>query len=260
MQTGLYTGTLLHRRHVPKRHEFTYPLFMVMLDVDRIPEMMQVSRWSSYNRWNWASYWERDHLGDDGAPLRNRVEANAAEQGIRLSGGAIFLLTHLRYLGYCFNPISLFYCLDQAGRLEAILAEVTNTFGERWNYWLTEAQKDSAGEHSYRTAKRMHVSPFLPMEMSYRFVLPPPGEQLLAHMDTLCGEQRMLVATLRLQRAPWSAGGLRRALARFPWMTAKVTGAIHWEALRLWWKGAPVFTHPARRKEERHEHVADSLR
>ena len=252
MESSLYIGTVRHRRFEPARHEFTYPLFMAMLDIDRIPELMGVSPFSSYNRFNWASFHPRDHFGDPTAPLRQRLSADAARNGIRLPDGPIFLLTHLRYLGYVFNPISLFYCYSREGTLEAVLAEVNSTFGEAHNYWLSAANRDrSSPSFVYRCPKAIHVSPFMPMELDYRFVLTAPGERLVAHMDTLAGERGGFDATLQLRREPWSAVSLHRALLRFPWVTAKVIWAIHWQALRLYLKRVPVYAHPARWTGER---------
>jgi DUF1365 family protein len=248
MQPAIYTGSIRHRRFAERRHEFCYQLFMVWLDIDRLPEQMQVSKLAGYNRFNWATFAERDHFGDPALPLRRRLESSAAAHGVRLSGGPVYLLTHLRYLGHNFNPISLFYCYRPQGELEAVLAEVNSTFGERHNYWLSAAQLERPGQPDvYRLPKRMHVSPFLPMNLEYRFVLPPPGERLAAHIGVLAGERVELDATLELRREPWSAGALRRALLRFPWMTAKVIAAIHWQALRLLLLRVPIFTHPSRR-------------
>jgi DUF1365 family protein len=256
MESAIYFGTLRHRRFEPVRHDFTYPLFMAFLDIDRIPELMNTSPFTSYNRFNWASFHERDHFGDPAASLRERLTTDAARQDIRLPNGPILLLTHLRYLGYNFNPISLFYCYSRQGCLETVLAEVNNTFGESHNYWLSAANRiPVANPNIYRCPKAMHVSPFMPMQLDYRFVLAPPGEMLAAQMNTLRGEHRTFDATLRLRREPWSASSIHRALLRFPWMTARVTAAIHWEALRLYFKKVPVFTHPARRLENIHEHT-----
>jgi hypothetical protein len=261
MESAIYSGTLRHRRFEPARHAFTYPLFMAYLDIDRIPELMQVSPFTSYGNFNWASFHERDHFGDRTLPLRQRLTANAADQGIRLPEGPIFLLTHLRYLGYNFNPISLYYCYSLDGRLDAVLAEVNSTFGESHNYWLSSAnQVSSPNSWTYRCPKMMHVSPFMPMSLDYRFVLPPPGERLVAHMNTLEGERSSFDATLRLRREPWNAASLHRALLRFPWVTTKVIAAIHWEALKLYRKKVPVFTHPARLLKDAHEHTSHIVR
>ena len=247
-EPGIYTGNLRHRRFGPRPHQFNYRVFLALLDIDRIPELMRVSRFASYNRFNWASFEQRDHFGDPRLSLRERMARDAAANGLQLPAGPIFLLTHLRYLGYYFNPISLFYCYTASGELGMVLAEVANTFGERHNYWLWAGNRiASENSHRYQVPKQMHVSPFMDMALDYAFALTAPGERLTAHMDTLAGGQRTFDATLSLQRQPWSARSLHRALRAHPWMTFKVIAAIHWEALRLWAKGVPVFTHPARR-------------
>jgi DUF1365 family protein len=237
MESGLYRGTLRHRRFEPVRHEFTYSLFMAFLNVANLPKLMRIAPYASLNRPNIASFYDSDHFGDPKITFRERIAADAAANGITLPDGEIFLLTHLRYLGYAFNPISLFYCYDRAGKLEAVLAEVNNTFGERRNYWITTPRR-------FRCSKEMHVSPFNKMELEYEFVLPEPGESLIAHMNTLDEGRPFFDATLTLTREEWSAKSLGMALLRFPLMTAKVIGAIHWEALRLYLKKAPVYRHP----------------
>jgi DUF1365 family protein len=249
-EPAIYFGTLRHRRWEPRRHEFTYRLFMAFLDIDRIPELMRISPLLSYNRWNWASFDERDHFGDARLPLRERLRRDASTSGVELPDGPIYLLTHLRYLGYNFNPISLFYCCDTRGELATIVAEVSNTFGETYNYWLHSANRtpgDKARHH--RVPKQMHVSPFMDMALDYEFLLTEPADRLTAHMNTLDAGRATFDATLTLHREPWCARSLHRALAVHPWMTAKVIGAIHWEALRLWIKRVPVHTHPARRRQ-----------
>jgi DUF1365 family protein len=249
-EAGLYTGTLRHRRFRPRPHAFTYNLFMAWLDVDRIPELMAQAPWTSYNRFNWASFEERDHFGDPRLPLRERVAQDARTHGVPLpDDGPIFLLTHLRYLGYCFNPISFYFCYTKNGDLDTILAEVNSTFGESRNYWLWPRNRQpSANALHYRCPKTMHVSPFMDMNLDYEFVLTDPGDKLVAHMNTieLQSAQPFFDATLALERQPWTSRNLTRLLVRHPWMTAKVIGAIHWQALRLYLKRVPVFTHPAR--------------
>lgn len=249
---GLYIGTLRHRRVTPRPHEFTYRLFMAWLDIDRIPDTMRRSRWTSHNRFNWASFDDRDHLGDSTRPLRERLAADAAEHGVTLPDGPIYLLTHLRYLGYCFNPISFYYCYDTGGTLQVVLAEVNNTFGEQRTYWLTpDNRRPSTQARRHRCPKTMHVSPFMDMHLDYEFALSDPGRSLVAHMTTTdrrapAGAPPFFDATLRLAHRDWSPRAVRGALLRHPWMTASVIVAIHWQALRLFLKRVPVFTHPAR--------------
>ena len=238
IDSGLFVGSLRHRRSSPVAHAFTYPLFMALLDIDRVPELMRVSALTSYNGWNWASFDERDHLGDPGRPLRDRLEADAARHGVAVPAGRIFLLTHLRYLGYCFNPVSFFYCFDGRQQLQVVLAEVRNTFGGAHNYWL---RRDPASR-TFRAAaaKSLYVSPFMPADVEYAFAFTPPEERLVAHMKVVEAGSVCFDATLSLERRPWSAGEIRRALVRQPAMTAAVMAGIHAQALRLWWKGVPV--------------------
>jgi DUF1365 family protein len=251
MDSAIYFGAVKHRRFSPVPHSFSYRVFMAFLDIDRILELTAISRLLSYNRFNWASYEERDHFGDPALSLRQRLELDAAAHGISLPDGPVFLLTHLRYLGYNFNPVSFFYCYDAQERLQLVLAEVNSTFGESHNYWLWQGNElPSPNAKRYRTAKALHVSPFMSMKLDYTFTLTPPGRHLVVHMDTIEDGKPFFDATLGLERRPWSARSLHRALFSHPWMTAKVIGAIHWEALRLYLKKVPVFRHTRRNANE----------
>lgn len=247
-ESSVCVGTLRHRRFTPTQHQFTYPLFMVLLEVDRIPELLRVSPLASYNRWNVCSFDERDHFGDPAIPLRERLRRDAASQGVALPDGPIFLLTHLRYFGYCFNPVSFYYCYDRAGILKLQLAEVNNTFGDSENYWLHGANEWPASRvRRFRCAKRMHISPFMSMHMDHTFIFTDPAaSRLVVHMNNTENGRVFFDATLQLHRRPWSARAVHQALAQFPWMTAKVIAAIHWEALRLWIKRTPFYPNPGR--------------
>lgn len=251
MDSAIYFGTVRHRRFRPVPHNFSYGVFMAFLDIDRIKELTGISRLLSYNRFNWATYDERDHFGDPQLSLRHRLERDAAAHGVSLPNGPVFLLTHLRYLGYNFNPVSFFYCYDAQEQLQLVLAEVNSTFGESHNYWLSQDNElPSPNAKRYRHAKALHVSPFMSMKLDYTFTLAPPDRKLVVHMDTIEDGKPFFDATLILERRPWSVGSLHYALLSHPWMTVKVIGAIHWEALRLYLKRVPVFTHTRRRENE----------
>jgi DUF1365 family protein len=246
---ALYLGTLRHRRHHPTAHEFRYSLFMVLLDIDRIAEAMGVSWLTGYNRRRWAAFDDRDHIGDPARPLRERVQASARRAGVDLPDGPIHLLTHLRYAGYVFNPISFYYCYDRGGRLCRVLADVRNTYGGRQNYWLTPLDGRDQRMRAV-AAKSLYVSPFMVFDVAYEFVLTPPDDTLVAHMNVLpdvnVRRTPIFDATLTLRRQPWTSRSLRGVLLRHPLMTAKVIAAIHWEALRLRLKGLPTVPMPSR--------------
>lgn len=245
IESGIYIGTLRHRRMSPKRHEFTYPLFLVFLDVDRIPELMRVSRISSYSRTNIVSYRESDHFGNPSLPLRERILRDARKQGRAVPEGKIFLLTHLRYLGYNFNPVSFFYCYHPSGEFTSVLAEVNNTFAETHNYWLTPEHEIAAGASKrYRFSKAFHVSPFMAMDQRYDWTFTAPGDRLTVQCMNFEDESLVFDSTLKLERREWSARELHRAVGRYPFLTLKTIGAIHWQALRLLIKGTPIVHHP----------------
>jgi DUF1365 family protein len=251
MESAICYGTIRHRRFEPRKHDFTYPLFMVLVDIDQVPELTKISRFLSYNKFNWATFDERDHFGNPSFALRERLEIDAAAQGLNLPDGQIFLLTHLRYLGYSFNPVSFFYCYDRAESLQMIVAEVNNTFGDAENYWLSAKNEwHTKRFHRYREAKRMHVSPFNKMALDYTFVFSDPREEkFFAHMNTLDDGHANFDATLKLERQAWTSANLYRALCRHPWMTAKVISAIHWQALKLCLKGNPFYSDPGVREK-----------
>ena len=117
IQPAVYFGSLRHRRFFPVRHDFTYPIFMVSLDIDRIPEMMSISPFTGYNRRNLASFFDEDHFGNPRLSIRERLMHDARAHETELPRGKILLVTHLRYLGYTFNPVSFFYCYNSAGAL-----------------------------------------------------------------------------------------------------------------------------------------------
>lgn len=237
-ESGLYVGTLTHRRYAPRQHQFSYSLFMSLIDVDRIDEAMSVSPLTSVDRFNVAAFHHRDHIGNPRHSLRERLRESAWARGCDLPSGPIFLLTHLRYAGYLFNPISFYYCCDAQGDVRAVLADVRNTYGGRRSYWLHPADHAS---HRFRavTPKTMYVSPYMQADVTYEFLLTPPGESLVAHMNVDGAEdgRRLFDATLTLERRPWTATEMHRALCAYPFMTAKVMAAIHFEALRLRLKG-----------------------
>jgi DUF1365 family protein len=242
IRAGIYVGTLSHRRFTPARHDFTYPIFMVSLDIDRIAEMLSISPLTSFNRWNAASFYSEDHFGNPLLPLRERLAAQAAERQASLPQGKIFLLTHLRYFGYTFNPVSFFYCHAPDGRLETVVAEVNKNFGETHNYWLQNHGEEDVLHADF--AKEFHVSPFLRMEQRYQWTFGRSGDSLIVQTNSFETSGRIFDATLKLEFREWNRRNLHSVLLRYPWMTLKVITAIHWQAVRLWWKKVPVAHHP----------------
>ncbi|MCG3171116.1 MAG: hypothetical protein CALGDGBN_02703 [Pseudomonadales bacterium] len=241
--SAIYTGELRHRRFVPVSHAFRYRLCMLLLDVERIPELFAGSRlWSAHAP---APGWFRraDFHGDPARPLADCVRDLVHQRTGERPGGPVLLLANLRYFGVLMNPLSCYFCYDADGRtLRAVVAEVTNTpWRERHAYVLP-----ASGGEPLRVEfdKRLHVSPFNPMDMRYRWTGRAPGERLAIHLENLQHGEKVFDATLSLRREPLDARALRRLLLRYPLMSLRVALAIHYQALRLWLKRVPIHTHP----------------
>lgn len=252
MHSAIYHGWLEHRRLAPRPHAFRYRLFMCYLDLGELDQVFRGRWFWSTTRRALARFSREDHFGDPALPLDEAVRRLVAERTGRRPAGPIRLLTHLRYFGYGFNPVSFYYCFDAAGTtVETVVAEVTNTpWGERHCYVL-QPEEPGAARLRARSAKAMHVSPFHPMALDYEWRLSAPAESLSVQMALSpqgpggAAARPVFHAALALQRRAIGAGSLAAALLRFPLMTAQVIAAIHWQALRLWLKRVPVHDHPA---------------
>ena len=237
---SVYAGHVMHMRLRPRPHRFRYGLFTLLLDVDRLPETATRLRLLRVNRRGLLSHRDADHGPRDGSPLRPWVEAQLARAG-RPRPARIALLAMPRLLGYAFNPLSVYFCLDREGRLETLLYEVKNTFGDQIPYVLPA---EGEGIRRHAQVKEMFVSPFIGMDQTYRFDVLPPGERLAIRIKQGDRDGDLLIATQSGDRLPLTDATLARMLLRFPLVTFKVIAGIHWEALRLFLKGAPFRRYP----------------
>lgn len=274
----LYVGRVRHRRMQPTPHAFEFPLFMAYLDLSELDVVFRGRLLWSTTRPAVARFRRKDYLGPAHVPLDEAVRERVRAATGQRPDGPIRLLTHLRYCGYVFNPVSFYYCFDAAGeRLRWVVAEITNTpWKERHAYVVgpgvdgVDVLASPAGTLRVRFGKSFHVSPFMPMELGYQWTFTSPGEGLAVHMDLLgdasgkgngrvgsseraeeiesggSAVPKAFDATLTLRRRPMSAGAMAGVLVRYPMMTLRVIGRIHFEALRLWLKRVPVFPHPRR--------------
>jgi len=248
MHSALYHGWVSHRRRAPRPHEFRYRTFMVWLDLAELDEVFR-------GRWLWstsrpapARFARSDYLGPADRPLdvavRDLVEARTGAR----PQGAVRMLTHLRYFGHCFNPLTLYYCYDPRGALECVVGEVTNMpWRERFAYALPvrDAVRDG-GRLRFSTPKALHVSPFMPMDMDYEWRLNDPAELLEVAIGNRRHGEGVFDASLCLRRRPLDGRHLAAALAGFPLLSATIVAMIHWQALKLWLKGTPFHPHPGR--------------
>lgn len=240
----IYAGKVSHKRYAPVLHGFNYPLFMMYLDLKELPLLFQSFWFWSYQRWNIASFFRKDYADAQEADLdftiRNLVEKNTG----KLCQGPIRMLTHLRYFGFIFNPVTFYYCFDKQGKApEFIVAEITNTpWGERHTYVLDCSEKSEP--YQFKFNKNFHISPFMPMKMDYEWLFEEPREQLFIHMENLKGHIKHFDATMLLKRIEIDHRSMAKILIGFPFMTLKVITAIYWQALKLWLKRIPFVPHP----------------
>ena len=240
---GLYHGLVRHRRLRPKPHHFTYRVFSTLLDLDQLTARAQDCKLFSVNRFNLFSFYERDH-GDGKGALRGWVNAQCAKAGLSRPA-RIRLLCYPRLFGYVFNPLSVYFCDDPDGRLQAILYEVHNTFGDRHCYlFVLDGSASAQKILRHSCAKTFYVSPFIAMNMRYHFRCTEPGEKVAIAIHETDTEGDFLHASFSGQYRPFTDRALLNAWIRHPLMTLKVIAGIHYEALRLWRKGAKFHKRP----------------
>ena len=239
----LYPSRVMHRRLTAPFYRFVYRVFYLLVDVDRLGELHRSLRLFSHNRFNLVSFHDRDH-GDGVAAPRAWAEALLAREGIRLDGGRIRLLCLPRVLGFAFNPIAVWYCEHRDGGLRALIAEVRNTFGERHCYLFASGGRPLTYEGPHDKEKCFHVSPFLDLVGRYRFRFSEPGATVRVLIHETREDLPILDATLAGEREPLGDLRLLARVAAMPWMTLKVVAGIHWEALKLWLRGAKFHRKP----------------
>lgn len=254
MKSCIYKGQVRHRRFTVKAHEFNYQLYMMFLNLDELPALFTPFwGWSaSQKAFGFARFLRADHFGNKNEDLKDSVKKLVKEKSNIDLDGPVYLLTHLRYFGYVFNPLCLYYCYDKQGdNLKAIVAEVSNTpWGETHCYVLTDNLGNNK-KHYYQHPKGFHVSPFLDMDMDYHWRLFSPANKLFIHLENRRKDEKLFDATMILHKQDISQMSLNKTLLSYPLMTIKVIVAIHYEALKLWLKGIKYIPYPKMKTVER---------
>lgn len=242
--SAFYVGEVRHVRTRPRRHRLRYRVFMVLVDLDAIAEETRRLRTFSLGRFNLMSFAPRDH-GDGGpTPLKTQIEALLVQAGLEPDGGPVRLLCMPRVLGFVFNPLSVYYCWRRTGEIQAIVYEVNSTFGQRHSYVLP-VQGTTEAPIRQGCAKRLHVSPFMDMDLAYGFRLTAPRGAVSVVVDVADAEGLLLHAVFDGDRRALTDAQALRLAGAMPLLTLKVVAAIHWEALKMWLKGLRLKPGPA---------------
>ena len=251
LKNYIYNGVIRHRRYTPFEHFFSYPLFMVYVDISKVNKILETSLIWNINKPALISFYRKDYHGEPTKPLDKAVRDTIYKKTGKRINGPIRILTHLRYFGFCFNPVSFYYCFNTSdSKLEMIMAEVTNTpWNERYSYiidkkMLSGSKKNLVAE----LEKKLHVSPFWGMDHQYEWLFSEPDESLLVNMKNFKSGMKVFDATLTMERKALTIKNLLISVLRFPFITLLVVYRIHWQALKLWIKKAPFFPHPSKIK------------
>lgn len=240
-QSGLFVGTVRHRRFTPVEHAFSYPMFMPLIDLDELDTLTTKVKGFTTRKWGVAAFYRPDYMQgrtDTAKAVQDKIFELTGE---RISG-KVKALCHLRYFGIYFSPVNFYYLYDVQGNWRYILAEVSNTPWNERHYYAVPAGKQ------WENDKAFHVSPFNPIEQKYVWKLRALGNTAFVHLETH-REVREFDATLALSRKPFTSKELIKLITKTPVMTVKVVASIYWQALKLWLKGAPFYGHPAQSKE-----------
>jgi len=259
-RSAIFKGSVWHHRYQPTEHKFRYRVFMMYLDLAELDVIFRKSILWGFHWYNAARFKRSDYFSIDGNYAQSVEGAVRQEVKSQIDvdiSGPVCVLTNLRYFGYITNPISCYYCFNEkATGLVALLIEVTNTpWGEKHHYVLdlrSYSEKDTVDFE-----KRMHVSPFMPMNRSYRWRGAMPSDTLRYSLSSVVEyvpdsamdrsvKDVQFDSGVVLKRQPISGRTLNLTLLFYPFMTCKVTAAIYWQALKLWVKKVPFVPHPAK--------------
>lgn len=260
MNSCLYRALVMHNRIAPKKHRFHYNVFMFYIDLDEIDLLTKKFFLLSRNKFNFFSFRDSEHLQlpmdapDKSKSTKQHILDHLSQNGITEPIHRIMLLTNLNVLGYNFNPVSFYFCYDEAGAVVCAVAEIGNTFGEMKPFILTK-DNFSNGKFHLNTTKYFYVSPFIDHDTNFDFNLELPGEKLNIRIDDHKDGERFFISTLTGSRKAMSNGNLLLYSMRFPFITLKIITLIHWNAILLWMKKLPYH-----RKSENQELQKDVYR
>jgi len=239
MESAIYQGKVFHQRFRPTQHKFDYDIYLFWLKLSEIESLSHTLRHFSIGKRGWLSFHRDDYYGEPSLPLDEaiRQKMTALNQSEKLDG-EVFFFGQLRTFGIYFSPVNFYFLRSpEHNRFTHMLAEVSNTPWNERHYYLVdmETQED--------TEKAFHVSPFNPLDMTYKWTIRQPD----AHFNLVMAchrKEKDFTAGLNMKRISLDNTNLRIMLRRIPSMTIKTVVGIYWQALKLFIKRTPIYDHP----------------
>ena len=248
--SALYIGTIEHRRLAPIENIFSYSVCYYFIDLDEVKTLFRWPLFFSYETPAVLSFWRKDYLGKKEIPLKQAIKNILFEKTEKEFNGSIKLLTNISYFGFCFNPVSFYYCYSATdGSLEYVISEITNTpWGEKHQQVFRFDQNEV--KKTFQFPKDFHVSPFMPMSIDYTWVFHRPKEDLFVYMQNRNKGEKNLIfdSTLKLKRKNINLVTILASFLKFPFITFKTMIAIYYQAAKLYIKRTPFYTHPSKEK------------
>jgi uncharacterized protein len=251
MNSAIYKGKVRHRRFLPRSHFFHYNLFLNWIDLDEVPQIFKYSPFIGSGKWpSIIKFNRRKYMGSHKEDLRKVVKDKIeTELGFRPEG-KVFILTTLQYLGFCFNPVSFYFAYDNDNNLQAMAAEINNTpWNQRHTYCF-----DLRSKKNHTFEKDFHISPFMPMDIEYKWHLGRPGKTLAIHMQNFQKSELLFDVTMKLKRNPYSIWEMLKCSLLYPFLPFKIITGIYYHAFRLWLKKVPFYSHPKIDNDKEYSH------
>ncbi|MBS1953193.1 MAG: DUF1365 domain-containing protein [Cyanobacteria bacterium SZAS-4] len=243
----LYESKITHQRLHPKRHRVKHSMFSFYLDLDELQQITKHSRLLAVNNFALYALFDRDHFDEGNTSLKQKVIDHVESIHPRLQITHVHVLTSLRFLNYVFNPITVFFCFDDAMKIKCAVAEVGNTFGEKKPYLILS---DGSSKLKDKQKKNFYISPFISLDADVVFDIDIPNQKLTFNIDTVENGQTVLAANMHGTKCELTDKNLLALTFKYPFVTFFVVGAIHFHALILWLKRVPFITKEANRHQQ----------
>lgn len=249
IQNSYCTGHVVHHRKHPKLHRFKYNMSWCLLDLKQLDSTTQNHRWFSRNAFNIVSIKDTDYIDEKNKPIESKIQDYLKSQTHQSFKGRVLLFTHPRFLGCGFNSVNFYLCYEK-DKLCHIVSEINNTpWGEKHLYFHDlKKHSQPAQNATFTFSKSFHISPFAEMDIDYTWNFQLTDQNFDVSMQLDQQGKNIMNVVLKTQLQPMTAKNQLKWLMTRPFQGVKMLSGIYWQALKIWLKGIPFFSHPESQK------------